>query len=396
MKRLSLFFITVVLMLSQAVVAYADTSSCLTADNASDNAVEAISSDFDVPAKSAILMDYNTGTVLYEKNADEALPPASVTKVMTLLLIMEAVDRGEMSLTDTVSVSENAASMGGSQVFLEPGESMVAEDLLKSIVIASANDAALTMAEAVCGSESAFVARMNERAAELGMNSTHFENVTGLDDETTNHVTSARDIAIMSRELMKHKKIFDFTTVWMDSIRNGEFGLTNTNRLIRFYSGATGLKTGSTSKAKFCISATAEREGLHLIAVIMGADTRDIRNEAAKTLLDFGFANYSIYKGDGGSVKDIPVTGGNINSISGIYDGCELLLAKGKNGNVTTETVIEEPLCAPISKGQKVGYVKYCIDGELIEKADIISDTEVPKISFSDILKRLLCGFLLK
>ena len=214
---------------------------------------------FDVKAKSAVLMDAETGAVLYAKNADEALPPASVTKIMTLLLFMEAVDEGAVSLDEDVTVSEYAASMGGSQVYLEPGETMKAEDLLKCVVIASANDAAVALAEKTAGSESAFVSRMNERAAELGMNNTRFENVTGLDDDTTKHLTSAYDIALMSRALLAHPKILEYSTIWMDSIRDGTFGLTNTNRLIRSYQGATGLKTGSTGKAGFCISATARR-----------------------------------------------------------------------------------------------------------------------------------------
>lgn len=243
---------------------------------------------FDVDALSALLMDSATGEVLYAKNAAEALPPASVTKIMTLLLVMEAIDAGQLSLEDKVQVSEYAASMGGSQVYLEPGEEMKCEDLLKSVIIASANDAAVTLAERVSGSVQAFVVRMNERAKELGMESSSFENPTGLDDNVTNHVTSAYDIALMSRELLKHKKILEYTSIWMDTIRDGAFGLTNTNRLIRFYSGATGLKTGSTSKAKFCISATAERDGMHLIAVIMGAPTRDVRNEAAKNSARLG------------------------------------------------------------------------------------------------------------
>ena len=249
---------------------------------------------FDVDAKSAILIEASTGMVLYEKNADEALPPASVTKVMTLLLVMEAIDSGVLSLTDMVQTSENAAKMGGSQVYLEPGESMTVEDMLKSVIIASANDAATALAEHVARSVETFVERMNARAAELGMSNTHFENPTGLDDSVTNHVTSARDIAIMSAELMKHETVLKYTTIWMDSIRNGEFGLTNTNRLIRFYNGANGLKTGSTSKALFCISAAAKRDGMQLIAVIMASPTRDTRNEAAKKLLDYGFANYRV------------------------------------------------------------------------------------------------------
>ncbi|MBQ8914862.1 MAG: D-alanyl-D-alanine carboxypeptidase, partial [Clostridia bacterium] len=252
---------------------------------------------FDVEAESAVLMEAKTGRVLYAKSADKALPPASVTKVMTLLLVMEEIDSGNMKLSDMISVSEYAASMGGSQVFLEAGEEMSLEDMLKSVVISSANDAAVALAEAVAGSEEAFVAKMNEKAAELSMKSTHFENVTGLDDDTKDHKMSAYDIAVASRELIcSHPSVLKYSSIWMDTIRGGEFGLSNTNRLIRFYKGATGLKTGSTSKAGFCISATAERDGMHLIAVIMGSETRDTRNEAAKKLLDHGFANYCIYE----------------------------------------------------------------------------------------------------
>ena len=250
----------------------------------------------DLPCKSAILMDATTGQVLFEQNPDEALPPASVTKVMTLLLVMEAIDSGKLSLSDMVSVSAHAASMGGSQVYLKEGETMSVEEMLKCVIIASANDCAVALAEHVAGSEEAFVAAMNERATALGMKNTHFENTNGLDDTATNHVTSARDIAIMSRALIAHEKILEYSGIWMDTIRDGTFGLTNTNRLVRFYRGCTGLKTGSTARAKFCISATAERDGLSLICVIMAADTRDERNNTAAKLLDYGFASYSTYR----------------------------------------------------------------------------------------------------
>ncbi len=345
---------------------------------------------FDVAAKSAILMDYETGRVLYEKNADEALPPASVTKIMTLLLAMEAVDSGVLKLDGMLTVSEYAASMGGSQVYLEAGETMSVEELIKCIVIASANDAAVTVAEAVAGSETAFVARMNERARELGMKNTNFENVTGLDDDTVNHVTSARDIAIMSRELMKHELIFKFSKVWMDTIRSGSFTLTNTNRLIRFFDGATGLKTGSTAKAGFCISATAERNGLHLIAVIMGAENRDSRNESAKTLLSYGFANYGMYISDGGTVEDITVNGGNTDKICGKYDGTKILLKLSDIKNVTEECEIFEDIKAPVEVGQKIGIKKIILNGETIGESDICSDSKVGKTSFFDMLKSIL------
>ncbi len=243
-------------------------------------------------AKSAVLMEATTGEIIYSKEENRKLIPASVTKIMTLLLVAEAISEGKIALNDMVTISAFAASMGGSQVFLKEGEVMSVEELLKCTVIASANDAAVALAEFVSGSESVFVSIMNNRAKELGMNNTFFENVTGLDDTTENHLTSALDIALMSRELIKHDIILKYSSLWQDTIRNGEFTLTNTNRLVRFYEGCNGLKTGSTSKAGYCMSATANRNGMHLIAVVMGAETRDARNETAKNLLDFGFANY--------------------------------------------------------------------------------------------------------
>jgi len=345
-----------------------------------------------VNAKSAVLMDYSTGRALYAKNADEALPPASVTKIMTILLFMEEVERGNISLDDEITVSEYAASMGGSQVYLEPGETMRAEELLKCVIIASANDAAVALAEKVAGSEEAFVARMNERAAELSMNNTHFENVTGLDDDTTKHLTSAYDIALMSRALLRHETIFKYTTVWMDTIRDGAFGLTNTNRLIRFYNGATGLKTGSTSRAGFCMSATAKRDGMHLIAVVMGSPTRDARNEAARQLLDYGFATHSIYENAGGEAGRVSVVGGVSDSCAAEYPSFTALLAKGKHKNVQTEILLEERVSAPIKKGDRVGTVRYLIEGEILSECEITATEDVPKISFFELLRRMF-GF---
>ena len=351
---------------------------------------------FQVNADSAILMDTATGTILYAKNADQALPPASVTKIMTLLLFMEEIDAGNISLEDEISVSEYAASMGGSQVFLEPGESMKAEELLKCVIIASANDAAVTLAEKIAGSEEAFVNRMNERAAELGMVNTHFENATGLDDDTTKHLTSAYDIALMSRELLKHPMITQYSTIWMDTIRDGAFGLTNTNRLIRFYNGATGLKTGSTSRAGFCMSATAMRDGLHLIAVIMGAETRDTRNEAAKQLLDYGFANYSLYSNPGGEAGTASVIGGVKDSCLGIYPSYTRLTQKGKSKSIQTEFLIDERIPAPIRKGDRIGTVRYLSDGELLHEEGIVASENVEKITFGGLFLRMLGMFTLK
>ncbi len=342
---------------------------------------------FELKAKSAVLMDAESGEVLYAKNADEPLPPASVTKVMTLLLVMEAIDGGELSMEEMVSVSENAASMGGSQVYLEVGEEMTVDEMLKCVVVSSANDAAVALAERVAGSEEAFIAKMNTRAAELGMKNTHFENATGLDDDAVDHTISAYDIAIASRELItKHPKIFDYTTIWMDTVRDGQFGLSNTNRLIRFYKGATGLKTGSTSKAGFCISATAEREGLHLIAVIMGSETRDIRNNAASTLLDWGFATFSMYISEGGEAGEIKVKGGEKDSIGAEYGDFKKLLGRGKEKKITKESELPESVAAPVKKGDTIGHIRYYCDGKKIGSVPIIATEDAPKRGFFGML----------
>lgn len=340
--------------------------------------------------KSAILMDANTGTVLYAYNENERLAPASVTKIMTLLLVFEAIDCGKLSLDDILTVSENAASMGGSQIFLEPGETMSVTDLLKSVIIASANDAAVTLAEHVSGSEEAFVEEMNKRSKELGMENTSFENVTGLDDETVNHLTTAKDIAIMSRELLKHEKITDYTKIWMDTVRNGEFGLTNTNRLVRFYRGITGLKTGYTSGAGFCISATAKRENMHLIAVIMGAESSDMRNMYASKLLDFGFANYSIYENEEGNAGSIRVLGGESDFVSTKYDKLELLVNKGSEGKITYSIELPESVCAPVIKDSVCGKINYYLDGEKIAESNIYYTSNIQKIDFWSFIGRIL------
>ncbi len=345
---------------------------------------------FDVDALSAVLMDAETGEILYAKNPDEALPPASVTKIMTLLLVMEAIDSGQIQLSDTVTVSEYAASMGGSQVYLEPGEQMSVEDLLKSTVISSANDAAVALGELVAGSEEAFVRRMNERAAELGMEHTKFENATGLDDDTSAHLISAKDIAIMSKELLSHEKIMDYTSIWMDTIRDGAFGLSNTNRLIRFYSGATGLKTGSTSKAKFCISATAKRDGLHLIAVIMGAPTRDIRNAMATRLLDWGFANYAMYRNPAADAGRIKVLGGVAEDCGLMYGDYSRLMKKGSEKSVTYTLELPETVSAPVQAGDAIGKIVYRCGDEIIGEADITASETVDKISFWGLLARMV------
>lgn len=353
------------------------------------------SSDFQVDAKSAILMEASTGKVLFEQNADEALPPASVTKVMTLLLVMEAIDSGAISLEDTVSASAHASSMGGSQIYLKEGEQMTVEDLVKSVVISSANDAAVALAEYVAGSEEAFVSKMNEKAAELGMANTKFENTNGLDDTVTSHLTSARDIAIMSRELISHKKILEYSSIWMDTIRGGAFGLTNTNRLIRFYKGANGLKTGSTSKAKFCISATAERDGMTLIAVVMGSPTRDIRNAETTKLLDFGFANYGLYSCAGERVGEIRVLGGVKDSCEAAHGDFSAVVSASEKGKIEKVVELSEKISAPVHAGDIVGNVKFFSGETEIGSVPVTAVSDVPKISFFGVFQQILRYFCL-
>lgn len=387
------FLMTVVFLLTSGVIgAFASDSS---GDGFEDALVDnQAGMEFD--CISAILMDAATGTVFYEKNADEALPPASVTKIMTLLLVMEAVDSGKIKLTDRVSASANAASMGGSQVYLKEGEEMSVEDLLKCVVIASANDAAVALAEYVAGSEEAFVERMNARAKELGMKNTHFENTNGLDDTAQNHVLSARDIALMSRELIKHEKILEYSSIWMDTVRDGAFGLTNTNRLIRFYKDATGLKTGSTSKAKFCISATAKRDGMHLVCVVMGAETRDSRNAIATKLLDYGFANYALFRAAGERLPEMKVLGGVENTCAVSYGDFAYAVKKGEESRVESKLTMEDSVAAPVKKGTVVGRMTYTLDGNEIGGVDVVTTEEIGKIGYFGLLLRMVAGIIMK
>ena len=364
---------------------------------ASSTAVfESVKDSLNLNCKSAILIEANTGAVLYEQNPDEALPPASVTKVMTLLLVMEAIEAGKIKLDDTVSTSERAASMGGSQIFLEVGETMSVEDMLKSVIIASANDAACALAEFVSGSEEAFVKAMNQRANELGMTNTAFENTNGLDDTATNHLTSARDIAIMSRELIKHKKILEYSSIWMDTVRNGLFGLTNTNRLVRFYRGCTGLKTGSTDKAGFCVSATAERDGLSFICVIMGAESGDERNKAATTLLDWGFANYGVFQHAPKEIEPLRVLGGVKDSVKVSYQPFSVVVEKGSGGRIKYKLELLESVYAPVKQGDKVGEVIFTLDGKEVGRQDICAAESVERLGFFGIWWRMIGKFLLK
>lgn len=339
--------------------------------------------------RGAVLMEAETGSVLYEQNADEALPPASVTKVMTLLLVMEAMEGGSLSWEDTVTASARAASMGGSQIFLKEGEQMTVRDLVKSVVIASANDAALALAEAVAGSEEAFVKRMNARAAELGMEHTHFENTNGLDDTAQNHVISARDIAIMSRELIRHKEILTYSSTWMDTVRDGAFGLTNTNRLVRFYRGCNGLKTGSTAKAGFCVSVTAERDGMTLICVIMGAENRDSRNAAAAALLDWGFANYALYTCPSAELSPVRVTGGVQPQVGLSHAGFACVLPRADLSSVETALALPDRVTAPVGAGETVGKLEIICRGECLGAVEVKTTEAVERIGFWELFRRL-------
>lgn len=370
MKKVICFFICVCFMM-QSVVVFAEGNT-----------------DLGLNAKSAILMEESTGNILYESNPDERLPIASVTKVMTMLLIMEAVDSGKISLDDMVTVSENAMSYGGSTMFLETGEQLTVNDMLKGIAVASANDGCVAMAEHLAGSESAFVDMMNEKAKELGMENTHFMNTNGLDEE--DHYSSARDVAIMSRELMKHETIFNYTSIWMDTLRGGKFQLANTNKLIRFYDGANGLKTGSTSKALCCLSAAAKRNDMQLIAVVLGAPTSAERFASAKSLLDYGFANYAVNTQitAGDEVQKIAVEKGvdkEVGVVAG--DSCSTLVKKGQEDNITKEIKIDETIIAPIEAGQKIGTMTISRDGEVIADIDLNASSAVEKKGIGLIIK---------
>lgn len=329
---------------------------------------------------------------MLENNADEPLPPASVTKIMTVLLVMDAVADGRISMEDSVCVSEYAASMGGSQVYLEPGEEMSVHEMLKCVVVSSANDAAVALAEKVSGSEEAFVEAMNERAAGLGMANTVFKNTNGLDDSVEGHVTSARDIAIMSRELItKYPEVLELSSIWMDSIRDGSFGLTNTNRLIRFYRGANGLKTGSTSKAGFCISATAERDGMQLIAVVMASPTRDERNETAKKLLDYGFAGWETAKTRYDEpMPEMKVLGGTDNTVGLYCDSISLVLEKGQGAKMESKLYLPEYICSPVNEGDSVGRIDYYVGEKIVASLPVKAQKSVKRLGFTDILARFI------
>ena len=347
-----------------------------------------------VPGKSAVLMELATGRVLYEKNAHETLAPASVTKVMTMLLIMEAVDGGYIGWTDTVTTSETAAAKGGSQIYLKAGETMTVTDMLKSIAVSSANDCACAMAEHIAGSESAFVDRMNARAAELGMEDTHFVNCTGLDDDpqAKQHVTSAYDIALMSRQLLLfHPKIKEFTTIWMDTVRDGAFGLANTNKLVRFYQGCTGLKTGFTSAAGYCLSASAQRNGMELVAVVLGAESSQERFAACKQMLDYGFANFALVQPKAEKTQTVAVKLGVSDRVAVLpAESVQLLVEKNQLNTVEVRTELEETVTAPVSQGQRLGTLTVLVDGQILTQVPMLAQESVAKLTWWQIFRNVL------
>ena len=362
-------------------------------DTAVNNA--AIGQTLEIKAKSVILMEPHTMTVLYESNCDEKLSPASITKIMSLLLVMEALDRGDITLETVVTASEHACSMGGSQIWLEPNETMTVHELLKATVIASANDACVALGELIAGSEEGFVALMNSRAKELGCNNTNFINCTGLDAE--GHLTTAYDVAVMSSELIKHELIKDYSTVWMDTLRNGESELVNTNKLVRFYQGTTGLKTGTTSTAGYSLSATAQRDGMELVAVVMSGDTSNDRFNGAKKLLDYGFANYTFYEIEAnlGDTTNINVKKGVNKKVDISADGTlSLLLPKSEVKQINQKINLKSDVTAPVKKGQAVGNVDIFVGDKSVGSIKIVADNHVKRLNLWITFKYIAAGLL--
>lgn len=354
----------------------------------------AAAAELTVEAPSAVLMEAATGTVLYEKQAHTKLAPASVTKIMTLLLVMEALESGRIGWDDTVIASEQAAGKGGSQVYLEQGEQMSMDDMLKSVVVSSANDCATALAEHIAGSEEAFVAMMNQRAEELGMENTHFVNCTGLDDEpgASEHLTTAYDIALMSRELLRHDDIRKYTTIWMDTVRGGEFGLSNTNKLVRFYDGTTGLKTGYTSSAGHCLSASAMRDGVEYIAVVLNCTSSGSRFQSAKQLLNYGFANYTLAAPDHRvEIPPVPVVLGTYETITPVAtDDSPVLIEKSRQNSITTTVQVQPEVKAPVEQGQRLGTMTLSADGDVLREIPLIAPETVARKSWWDLTKELL------
>ena len=349
--------------------------------------------ELDLPAPSYVLMERSTGEVLLEHNAHERLRPASVTKVMTLLLIMEALDDGRIGWDDMVQTSAAAAAKGGSQIYLEENEQLPLEEMLKSIVVSSANDCACAMAEHIAGSEAAFVEMMNARAEQLGMTDTHFVNCTGLDDEpeAAEHLTTAYDIALMSRELLGHEALKKYTTIWMDTVRDGQFGLSNTTTLVRFYDGTTGLKTGYTSAAGHCLSASAERNGMELIAVVLHCASSTDRFESAKALLNYGFSNYALVTPELGELPAVPVTLGTAAEITPVLaDETPILIDKALAAGVETRVCVDESVTAPVEAGQTLGTLTITSGGQTIAERDLIAPEAVEALRWGDVFLQML------
>lgn len=337
-----------------------------------------------ITAKSSILMCMDTGEIIKESNAYEHLSPASVTKIMTILLIMEAVDSGRISLNDMVTASENAVSKGGSQIWLEVGEQMSVNDLLKAIVIASANDACTALGEYIAGSDSSFVDMMNKRAEELGLNNTHFENCTGLDDSVTNHYSCAYDLAVISCQVMKHDLVKDYSTIWLDSLRNGKTELNNTNKLINKYNGITGLKTGTTSNAGFCLCATAERDGMNLVSVVLGADTSEDRFNLTIQLLDYGFANYQLnkIKVDKSKIRPVKIKNGTVKAIKPVFPEGDCVLVKKGTDDFVYDYKVKKEVAAPVKEGDILGEIVVKSGDKELASVPLIAENSVNKTTF--------------
>lgn len=348
-------------------------------------------SEDEISSPSAILIEPDSKKILFEKNSDEQRACASITKVMTLLLVMEAIEQGKISYDDVVTTSEHAKSMGGSDIWLEVGEQMTVDEMIKATAVASANDAAVALAEHLCGTEDEFVALMNQRAKELSMENTVFKNCNGLDEE--GHITSAHDVAVMSAELIKHEKIFDYTTIWLDTLRGGETQIVNTNKLLKSYDGITGLKTGTTGDAGSCISATATRNGMSLVAVVLGATTGTDRFKDAAVLLDYGFANYEVlgFEADSKDIKDIKVNGGMKKSVKIKCEGSSnIVVEKGSKDKLVRNVKLKESLDAPVKKGMKVGEVTFALNEKEVSSFDVVTSDFVDEITFSSVFLELI------
>ena len=343
-------------------------------------------------AKSSILMCADTGDIIYEKNAYEHLSPASVTKIMSILLVLEAIDSGKISLEDEVPAGENGVKMGGSQIWLELGEKMTVNELFKAVVVASANDACTALGEYIAGSSQAFVKLMNEKAQSLGLENTCFENCTGLDDTIKNHYSCAYDLAVIAREVLKHDLIYNYSTIWLDYLRNGKTELNNTNKLVNKYDGITGLKTGTTSKAGFCVCATAERENMNLIAVVLGADTSEHRFQTASNLLDFGFAEYAVVAPqiDEAQITPVKIKNGKVKSVVPVYNQTDKLLVKKGDINIIYTYEIEDSVSAPVENGAELGEISIKNGDDVIKTITLVSPKAIEKISFNYILIEML------